>query len=166
MVTVAGRESGDGGFLKCCLCPPRLRILNSPGPVRGLWCPKVEEQHENGHEGQRGGGKSPCMRSVGSPTGTECTGPSAPPTWPEQPVGWSRTGKANVLAKSSSGFESKALYTASVGSLGSERSETCSQPSRGSQFDGRKMWRLDQQLECGTVRATREGGVGPCAPGA
>lgn len=67
-----------------------------------------------------------------------------------------------MLAKSNSGIESKAFYTAWVGSLGSERSETCSQLSRGSQFGGRKMWRLDEQLECNTVRATREGGVGPC----
>lgn len=86
----------------------------------------------------------------------------SPTNWPEQPVGWSRAGKANVLAKSNSGIESKAFYIAWVGSLGSERSETCSQLSRGSQFGGRKMWRLDEQLECNTVRATREGGVGPC----
>ncbi len=45
------------------------------------------------------------------------------------------------------GIESKAFYIAWVGSLGSERSETCSQLSRGSQFGGRKTWCLDEQLE-------------------
>lgn len=44
----------------------------------------------------------------------------------------------------------------SLGSLGSKRSKTWSQLSRGSQSGGREMRHLCEQLTCNMVRATRE----------